>query len=82
MNVSLTPQLENMVKGKVKSGLYSSSSEVIREALRLLDERDRLGQIRLVELREAVQEGLSSGAAGELNVEAIKAEGRKLLADE
>lgn len=81
MNVSLTPHLEDMVKGKVRSGMYGSSSEVIREALRLLDERDRLGQIRLAELRDAVQEGLSSGSAGELQVEAIKAEGRQLLAD-
>jgi len=82
MNISLTPQLEDWVKGKVKSGLYTSSSEVVREALRLLGERDRLGQIRLAELRDAVQEGLISGSAGELQVEAIKAEGRKLLADE
>ena len=82
MNVSLTPHLEDMVKGKVKSGLYGSSSEVIREALRLLEERDRLGQIRLAELRDAVREGLGSGPAGDLQVEAIKAEGRKLLADE
>ena len=82
MNVSLTPQLEDLVKGKVKSGMYTSSSEVIREALRLLDERDRLGQIRLAELRDAVQEGLISGSSGELQVDAIKAAGRKLLADE
>ena len=41
MNVSLTPHFEELVKRKVKSGLYHSSSEVIREALRLLEERDR-----------------------------------------
>ena len=36
MNVSLTPDLERFVRGKVASGLYNSASEVVREALRLL----------------------------------------------
>ena len=34
MHVSLTPELEELVKSKVKTGMYNSSSEVIREALR------------------------------------------------
>jgi len=38
MNVNLTPQLEALVRQKVESGLYGSASEVVREALRLLDE--------------------------------------------
>ena len=41
MNISLTPQLEKLVNDRVESGLYTSASEVIREALRLLDSRDR-----------------------------------------
>jgi antitoxin ParD1/3/4 len=36
MNVSLTPELEELINQKVSSGLYHSASEVIREALRLL----------------------------------------------
>lgn len=36
MNVSLTPELEQYIRGKVNSGLYSNASEVVREALRLL----------------------------------------------
>ena len=32
MNVNLTPQLEEMVRNKVASGLYTSASEVVREA--------------------------------------------------
>lgn len=40
MNVSLTPQLEEFVRRKVESGLYNNASEVIREGLRLLIERD------------------------------------------
>ena len=48
MNVSLTPQLERFVQSKVKSGRYSSSSEVVREALRLLEEHEkaRAAQLR------------------------------------
>ena len=42
MNVSLTPQLEQFVKEKVATGNYTSASEVMREALRLLKEEDRL----------------------------------------
>jgi putative addiction module CopG family antidote len=41
MNVSLTTELEKYVRGKVASGLYNNASEVIREALRLLVERER-----------------------------------------
>ena len=40
MNVSLTPQLEKLVNQKVKTGMYQTASEVVREALRLLRDRD------------------------------------------
>jgi antitoxin ParD1/3/4 len=46
VNVSLTPQLEAMVRRKVESGLYNSASEVVREALRLMEERDRVSRLR------------------------------------
>lgn len=39
-NVNLTPQLEDMIRQKVSSGLYTSASEVVREALRLMSEQD------------------------------------------
>ncbi len=41
MHVSLTPELESPVKSKVKSGLYNSSSEVVREALRVWNEQQQ-----------------------------------------
>lgn len=50
MNVSLTPELEKLVHEKVKSGRYLCASDVIREGLRLLEERDRLYEMRLAEL--------------------------------
>ena len=40
MNVSLTPELEKFVAAKVESGRYTSASEVVREALRLLEEKE------------------------------------------
>ena len=40
MNVSLTPELEQLVNEKVRTGLYQTASEVVREALRLLKQRD------------------------------------------
>ncbi|MGH7914876.1 MAG: type II toxin-antitoxin system ParD family antitoxin, partial [Candidatus Binataceae bacterium] len=46
MNVSLTRELEKIVAERVSSGRYASASEVIREALRLLEERDQLNQLR------------------------------------
>ena len=46
MNVSLTKELERLVNDKVKSGMYQTASEVIREGLRLLKERDSLEPLR------------------------------------
>jgi antitoxin ParD1/3/4 len=57
MNVSLTPELENFVAQKVESGLYQTASEVIREGLRLMRERDEK-QKKLDELRKEIQLGL------------------------
>ncbi len=73
MNVSLTPELERLVNEKVESGLYQTASEVVREALRLLKERD---QAR-VQLRADVQAGLDQTARGESRTY-DKASGRQL----
>lgn len=80
MNISLTPHLEHLVKTKVESGLYNSASEVMREALRLLEERDQLNTLRLEALRRDIQEGMDSGESLPLDMEAIKARGRARLA--
>ncbi len=79
MNISLTPQLEKLVKSKVESGLYGSASEVMREALRLLEERDRRHTLRVEELRAEIKKGLDSGKPTALDVGAIKARSRKRL---
>jgi antitoxin ParD1/3/4 len=59
MNVSLTPRLVDYVRRKVDAGLYGSSSEVIRDALRLMEERDRQREAALTAVR--MDEPLPSG---------------------
>ncbi len=62
MNVNLTPQLEEMVREKVASGRYNNASEVVREALRLLDDHER---IRYEAFKAAVNKGFESLDRGE-----------------
>ncbi len=66
MNVSLTPELEQLVQQKVKSGRYLSASEVVREALRLLEERDRIRETRINALRSEIAVGMEQGDKGEV----------------
>ncbi len=51
-NVSLTPELEALIDSKVASGHYRSASEVVRAALRLLDERERRMERKLQTSRD------------------------------
>lgn len=81
MNVSLTEELAGFVKAKVSTGRYSSSSEVVREALRLMEQRDQQEMEKLQWLRQAWDEGIASGDAGELDFAALKKEARARLAD-
>ncbi len=76
MNVNLTPQLEELVRSKVASGMYTSASEVVREALRLMDERDRLRTAKLEQLREDIRQGFDSGPGQAWSAEETKREGR------
>jgi antitoxin ParD1/3/4 len=65
MNVSLTPELDRFVAGKVDSGLYTSASEVVREALRLLEERDRVRAAELATFNRELGARLESLDRGE-----------------
>ena len=76
MNVNLTPKLEDWVRQKVESGLYNSSSEVVREALRLMQENERLRAARLDQLRGDIREGVDSGSGTAWDPQEIKREGR------
>jgi antitoxin ParD1/3/4 len=79
MNVSLTPELEDLVQSKVRGGRYGSASEVVREALRLLEARDQFQALHLEETRARIAAGMASlragqGADGEAFFEAMDAE--------
>ena len=65
MNVSLTPELERFVQEKLHSGRYTSASEVIREALRLLEEHEKVRAAQLTEFREEIDRRLASLERGE-----------------
>ena len=80
MNINLTPQLEEIIRQKVNSGSYNSASEVVREALRLMEHEDRIRAVQLQRLRQDIEEGFNSGPAipfdpGELKRIARKARG-------
>ena len=64
MNVSLTTELEQIVDQKVKDGLYNSASEVVREGLRLLHQRDEMREAKLNALRVEIQKGIDDLEAG------------------
>ena len=76
MNVNLTPQLEELVRSKVASGLYTSASEVVREALRLMEEKDQVRSARLEQLRDDVRKGLDSGPGEAWNPDQVKQQAR------
>ncbi len=80
LNINLTPQLEEMVRQKVSSGLYNSASEVVREALRLMQAQDEMRVLKLEQLRRDIREGLESRPARHWSAAAMKREGRKRLA--
>ena len=65
MNVTLTARLERYVHKKVESGRYQSPSEVVEDAVRLMEQQERLRAARLAELRRQIDEGLASLDRGE-----------------
>ena len=65
MNVSLTPELEKYVADKVASGRYTSASEVVREALRLLEREEKSRTEQLEEFNRELQLRIDSLDRGE-----------------
>src|ERR1017187_90169 len=66
MNVSLTPELEKFVSTKVESGRYNSASEVVREALRLLEEHDSARATQLAQFNQELGRRLGALDRGEV----------------
>jgi antitoxin ParD1/3/4 len=65
MNVNLTPELEELVQNKVKTGRYNSASEVVREALLLLEDHDKVRVAQLAEFRGEMDRRVASLDRGE-----------------
>jgi antitoxin ParD1/3/4 len=65
VNVSLTPALDKFVAAKVESGRYTSASEVVREALRLLEEHERTRAAQLATFNRELGSRLASLDRGE-----------------
>ncbi len=86
MNVSLTPELEQYVNKRVESGLYHSASEVIREGLRLLKDKDEIHQRKLEQSRRDIHIGTDQADRGQVStfnketLKEIKNQGRNRLA--
>ncbi len=65
MNVHLGSAFDEFVAGLLKSGYYQTQSEVLREGLRLLKEREEIKQLRLAELRKEIALGSDQADRGE-----------------
>ena len=76
MYVSLSDELALFVESKIATGCYASSSEVVHEALQLMEMIERQAADRLQSLRAAWNDGIDSGDAGEMDFAALKAEAR------
>ncbi len=67
MHISLTKNLDNLVKSKVKSGLYNNASEVVREALRMMHEKDKAQEARYEHFKREVILGVEAAERGEFS---------------
>jgi antitoxin ParD1/3/4 len=66
MNISLTPEQEQFVQSTLNRGRYSSASDVVRAALKLLEEREIEGLQRLEELRKGIAIGIEHSDRGDV----------------
>jgi len=65
MNVNLGPTFDDFVAEMLKTGLYQSQSEIVREGLRLLKEREEFKTLRIGELRREIALGVEQADLGE-----------------
>jgi len=65
MNVSLTPELMQLVQRKVASGMYNNASEFVREAIRNIDTNEQLlYELKLAKLKERLQPAINDAEKG------------------
>ncbi len=80
---SIGKHFEGLIESLIESGRYSTASEVMRDGLRMIEEREQRREAKLAALRTEIQKGIDSGAAEEVDVDdmikAVKARGRQRL---
>ena len=81
---SIGKHFEELIDDLIESGRYATASEVMREGLRLVEEREERRKAKLEALRAEIQKGFDSGPAEEVDLhlwmDEIKARGRQRLA--
>jgi antitoxin ParD1/3/4 len=78
LSITVPPEMATFIRQKVESGLYSSNSEIIREALRGMMERDR----RLKQLDTAIARGIADAEEGRVqDIDEVRAELYERFAD-
>ena len=74
--LSLGDHWNNFIENRIgKNGRYATASELVRESLRLLEEKE--ANSKLENLRQALIEGEESGDAGKLDMNTIRQEAKK-----
>ena len=74
LTISLTPQQASRLQSAVDSGGYASNSEIVRDALRLWEQREELRALEIRRLKRAYDEGMASGPGREVEADALLGE--------
>jgi antitoxin ParD1/3/4 len=74
LTISLSPQQLSRIQSAVETGAYASNSEVLREALRMWEQREELRGLEIARLRKAYEEGIASGPGREIDAATLLAE--------
>ncbi len=82
---SIGKHFEGFIESLIESGRYSTASEVMRDGLRLIEEREERRKAKLEALRAEIQKGFDSGPAEDVDIseliKSVKARGRQRLAE-
>ncbi len=74
LTISLTPHQAAKMQDAVDSGGYASNSEIVRDALRLWEQREEIRQLEIARLKRAYDEGIASGEGREVDADVLLAE--------
>ena len=72
INISLPDSMRDWVESRIDTGLYSNNSDYVRDLIR----KDQLREEKVNAMQKAITDGLESGAAGKLDMQAIKQKAR------